>query len=144
MGSVDSQVEQLVRQWVPEPILASGWFHVAAAPDPPDSGGAIVGLIGFIVWAARSVARKRQWRMPSHTFWVVTPSLLYVFEFRFGSSTRLRQQVGVWGRRAVQAQHGEAPNRVVIRLPGEGAPFELEGDRFTAQEAEVIRLLTGA
>jgi len=143
VASPDEEVQRLVRERVREPILASAWFHVVG-PELPNRGAGMAVVFAALEWAVRFFVKKRLWRMPLHSYWVVTPSLLHVFEFRFGASTRLRRQVGAWGRAAVETTRGTEPNSIVVKLPGAGRAFEMQGDRFASAEAEVIRLMAGS
>jgi hypothetical protein len=131
-----SVVETSVRARVCEPILAEGWFHVFSTDIPLDR----TIIIPIIRW----LARKRSSHMPLHSYWVVSTSRVHVFEFRFGSATRLHRVVGEWDRGSLTAKIGPQANSMVVQVPGEQRPFVMEGERFSPGEGEVIRLLIHA
>src|SRR4051812_847441 len=107
MGSAESQPEAIVRAQVGEPILAEGWFHVAA--DVQLSGSPVIDAFRLpIEW----LVKRRAWKLPAHSYWVVTAQHLHIFELRFGSETRLRRTVGTWDRSEVSATRTPEPNSV--------------------------------
>jgi hypothetical protein len=122
--------------------VAEGWFH-PVRPVAPLEQPSVIAVPMFVESVLTFIFRRHSWRMPSHGYWVVTERKVYVFEFRFGGQTRLRRQVGAFDRDSVTAEAGPEPNSMVVSVPSAERPYEMQGDRFTRGEAEVIRMLVG-
>jgi hypothetical protein len=140
MATDDGQAAALVRHAVEGDVRAAGWFHPVRPILLVDHPG-VTALPPFAESVATFLFGRRSWRMPSHSYWVVTDTSVQVFELRFGAQTTLKRQVASWERAALRATPGEEPNSMVVEVPDVRRPIEVQGDRFTPGEPEVIRLL---
>jgi hypothetical protein len=137
-AAAELDMRRLAERTLGTPIVAAGAFHTVADVGPPGAIGVSLVKLGQWAWI------KRRSRLPPYPFIVVTDDELIVFEFRFGSTLRLRRVVGRWPKSDIRVVKVSPDRRqATIVLPLSQSPVELEGAFHTEAEIDVVAQLQG-
>ena len=90
------------------PVIAAATFH--AVHDVPLRGGIGIGaLVGLASTAAEWLIRRKHSVLPAYSYLAVTNNEIVALELSYGTTVRVRREVGRWPRAAVRMQRRSGP-----------------------------------